>query len=207
MHGFEVVSTFEETVARWAGADYGVAVESCSAALFLSCLYSSKFVSLGQYVHIPKYTYPSVPAAIIHAGMRVEFTDEKWKGSYELYPLNVWDSALRFRPNMHAELNEGSLNCISFHSKKHLPIGRGGMILTDDKEAVKWLKRMRFDGRDEAPLDSADITMCGWNFYMQPEQAARGLELFAKIKLRPPLPDLPVEEQGYPDLSKVECYR
>ncbi len=204
MHGFEIVRRFEREVAHWAGASYGIAVESCSAAIFLSCLCVMKGLGHSMSVLIPKHTYPSVPAAIIHAGFKVQFSGESWEGAYELEPLNIWDSALRLQPGMYMK---DSLYCISFHSKKHLPIGRGGMILTDCFIEREWLRRARFDGRPEWPLMQGRITMVGWNMYMQPEQAARGLELFAKIKNRPPLPDLPVEEQGYPDLSKVECYR
>ncbi len=87
------------------------------------------------------------------------------------------------------------------------PIGRGGMILTDDEEASKWFKLARFDGRDEIPLqDQKDITVVGFNAYMTPEQALRGLELFETIKNKD-LPDLDVTKQNYPDLSKYEIYK
>ena len=37
--------------------------------------------------------------------------------------------------------------CLSFSISKHLNIGRGGMILTDDKKVSKVLKKMSHDGR------------------------------------------------------------
>ena len=43
---------------------------------------------------------------------------------------------------------EDSFMCLSFHTKKHLKIGKGGMILTNSKEAVEWFKMARYEGRD-----------------------------------------------------------
>jgi dTDP-4-amino-4,6-dideoxygalactose transaminase len=100
----------------------------------------------------------------------------------------------------------GTFYCLSFHYKKHLPIGRGGMILTNDKKAVEWLKMARFDGRREIPLSEDNATIRGWNMYLTPEQAARGLVLFDLIKDKK-LPDLKVEDQRYPDLSKWRVFQ
>lgn len=197
MNPYKVVEEFEAAIAEWSGARYGVAVESGTAALFLSLMYSRP---LGC-VEIPKRTYPSVPCSVIHAGGTVKFTDEEWIGDYQLRPTNVVDGALRFRKNMY----KGGLHCLSFHVKKHLPIGRGGMILTDDRDASSWFKRARFDGRGPVPLFEDNLTMIGWNFYLEPSQAVRGLQLFQTIQDKD-LPDLDVSEQGYPDLSKFPIY-
>jgi dTDP-4-amino-4,6-dideoxygalactose transaminase len=193
---YNAVRELEERIAAWSGARFGVAVESCSAALFLSCVYKKV-----GYCTVPSRTYPSVPCSILNAGGTVGFRDEAWAGTYELAPWGIIDGALRFRPGMY----QGGLHCLSFHIKKHLPIGRGGMILTDDEEAYRWLKRARFDGRDEVPLLEDDFTMTGWNMHLQPEQASRGLQLFDLVKDRD-LPDLDVAAQGYPDLSQFAVY-
>lgn len=199
---FEVVDKFEKEVAAWTGAKYAVAVESGTAAIFLSLMYR-KYQSLPvTEVEIPRYTYPSVPCSIIHAGYKVKFNDDEWTGRYDLFPLNIWDSALSFHKDMYSQ----GLVCLSFHTKKLLPIGRGGMILTDDYEAYKWLKKARFDGRDEVPLGEDELTMLGWNMYMSPECASRGLMLFDVYKNNP-RPDLEVSKQGYPDLSRFKIYQ
>jgi dTDP-4-amino-4,6-dideoxygalactose transaminase len=195
---YRVVREFEEAIAEWAGSRYAVAVESCSAAIFLCCVYKAV-----KEVHIPARTYPSVPCAIIHAGGSVMFHDEQWEGIYELAPYNIWDGALRFQRGMY----EGGLHCLSFHARKHLKLGRGGMILVDDLDAMRWLRLARFDGREECDLSQQkEFRVAGWNMYLQPEQAARGLLLFASLKHQD-LPDLPFEDQHYPDLSKSEIYR
>ena len=123
---FQIVSEFEKMIAEYAGSKYAVAVESCSAAIFLCC----EYLKVNE-VEIPRFTYPSVPCGIIHAGGRVKFRDEDWVGVYELKPYKIFDGALRFKRNMY----KGGYHCLSFHTKKHIGIGRGGMILTDSKRA------------------------------------------------------------------------
>ena len=198
MNPFDVVKQFESAIAEFASAPYAVAVETGTAALLLSCCYRQV-----QEVEIPKRTYVSVPCSIIHAGGKVKFRDEEWKGVYELKPYKIIDGALRFKKGMY---QSGTLHCLSFHFKKLVPIGRGGMILTDSKEAYDWLVKARFDGRTEGVPMSKDTFALGWNMYMLPEQAARGLQTFYFIKDKE-LPDIDPQTQGYPDLSKVEAYK
>ena len=197
---YQSVRDFEATVSKWAGAKYGVAVESCCAAIFLSL----KWLQPG-YAEIPKFTYPGVAMAIKNCRVELRFRNENWKGIYNIrmFRDSIIDSALRFRKGMYIK---NTLYCLSFHYKKHLPIGRGGMILTDDKKAVEWLKMARFDGRKEMPLYKDNATICGWNMYLTPEQASRGLVLFDTIKDKN-LPDLKVKNQRYPDLTKWECFK
>lgn len=198
---YQIIKDFEQTIADWSGSKFGVAIESCTMALFLALEYRKLSLdSIGE-IEIPAHTYPGVACSIIHAGGSIRFSKELWHGVYELKPHNIIDSALRFKKGMYT----GGLHCLSFHLKKHLPIGRGGMILTDDENAAKWLRKARFDGRDDVPLLQDDFTMLGWNAYMTPEQAARGLQLFSLVKDRV-AQDLDVEGQGYPDLSRFEIY-
>jgi dTDP-4-amino-4,6-dideoxygalactose transaminase len=197
-----IVDEFERRIADWAGAKYGIAVESGTAAIFLSLMYIKEKLGCIDKIMIPKHTYPSVPCSIIHAGGKVVWSDKKWKGEYELQPLGIWDSALRFRKGMY----HGGFQCLSFHIKKHLPIGRGGMILTDSLEASNWLKVARFDGRHPIPLKDDNFTQLGWNCYMEPSQAARGIQLFEVLRNKE-LKDLKVEEQNYPDLSRFPIYQ
>lgn len=205
---YDIVREFEKTVAEFAGAKYGVAVESGSAALFLSCLHEhSDWGALN--VTIPSRTYPSVACAVINAGHRLDFFYDPWSGVYELGKMRVYDCALRLKRRMCWELEKGFQACLSFHSKKHLAVGRGGMILTNNENTARWLRLARFDGRTETPLQDGGVEMVGWNMYMTPEQAARGLELFRVYVNKWPdgAPDLDVEAQGYPDLSQYEFYK
>ena len=159
-------------------------------------------------ITIPSRTYPSVPCEIIHAGLKVEFKEVKGKtikGAYELEGSNVWDSALTFTADMY---KPNTHMCVSFTGPyKHFKLSKGGAILTDDQEAYRWFKRARYSGRRECSYFEDNLDMLGWNFYMMPELAARGLLLMGQFYNRDGTKihneDL---ELPYPDLSKFEIY-
>lgn len=198
---YAIVIQLEERLAEYCGSKYAVAVDSCSAAIFLSLQYVKMCGQLTEQITIPCKTYPGVACSIIHSGAKINFIDKNWNGEYELAPLNIWDAALRFRRGMY----HGGFQCLSFHVKKLLSIGRGGMILTDSIEAYEWFKKARFDGRSPVPLQEDDFTMLGWNCYMTPPDAARGVQLFEVMRHKE-FPDLSVESQSYPDLSQFKIY-
>lgn len=195
---FEIVRMFEEEVAEYTGAPHAVAVDSCTNALFLCLKYL--FVE-GENIHIPKKTYLSVPMSIIHAGGDPFFEDREWSGGYQLEPYPVWDMAKRFTSDMY---EPRTMMCLSFHSKKLLPIGKGGMILLDDPLASDWLKRARYEGRSEKNYKDDNIQTLGWNMYMTPEQAARGLTLMQNY---PRYVDDLKEHGGYKDLTENNIFK
>jgi len=177
-----VVDLFEKKMASYAGSKYAVSVDSCTDALFL-CL---KYLKVTGPVKIPEKTWISVPCTIEHAGCNVEFEDIKWSGIYQLKPYPIFDGAVRMKKNMY---KKNTYHCLSFHIRKHIPIGKGGMILTDDKEAYDWFKTVRYIGRTVAEdginyllYKNDNVISKGWNMYMTPEQASRGLELIENIK-------------------------
>lgn len=177
---WENVEHFEDIVAEYAGSKYAVATDSCTNAIFLCLKYfqTKSKLATNISINVPKRTYPSIPMAVKHAGYEVNFVDDEWVGTYQLSPFDLYDSAVRFTQGMYKD----GFQCLSFHIKKHIPIGRGGMILTDDKKAATWLRCARYDGRP-SPFwkDVKDIQMCGWHMYMTPDQAARGVELFHRL--------------------------
>jgi len=167
---YDVVGIFEQKVAEFAGAKHGVAVDCCSHGIFLSL----KYLNAIGTITIPCHTYASVPMQILHAGCQVKFEDIRWSGKYRLDPYPVWDAATMWRSNMY----ESGLHVVSFQIKKPIPIGRGGMILTDDAYAYHWLKKACHDGRDMHKIYAQDdFEMIGWHYYMTPEDAARGILL------------------------------
>ena len=172
---YKIVKMFEETVADYCGSKYAVSTDNCTDALLLCCEYLNV-----KEVTIPCRTYLSVPQSIMHAGGTVKFRDYNWKGVYQLEPYPIYDAAKRFTSGMYIS---DSFMCLSFHIKKHLKIGKGGMILTNNKEAYDWFKVARYEGRHIDKLYKDDhFDMIGWNMYMPPEQAAEGLELFRHVK-------------------------
>tara|TARA_B100000686_G_C16805268_1_gene989584 strand:+ start:7773 stop:8477 length:705 start_codon:yes stop_codon:yes gene_type:complete len=169
---WDVVDAFETLVADYAGSKFAISCDSCTNAMFM-CL---KYLNASGTITIPKNTYLSVPGLIIHSGCNVNFKNIDWSGVYQLKPYSIIDGATRFRKNMY---EKGSFHCLSFHLRKILPIGKGGMILTDDKEAADWFKLARYEGRNNRlpHKNIKDIEIIGWNFYMPPEQASRGILL------------------------------
>ncbi|MBN1613930.1 MAG: DegT/DnrJ/EryC1/StrS aminotransferase family protein [Deltaproteobacteria bacterium] len=202
---YKITEQFEECLCKYTGAPYAVALDNQSNALFLALVWSD---IRGKEIGIPARTYPSVPCEILHAGGRVRFTPIQGKtlrGAYPLLGTKVWDSALRFTVNMYLP---GQIMCLSFTGPyKHLKLSKGGAILTDDEAAWNWFKRARFSGRRECSYHEDQIDMLGWNFYMMPEIAARGLLLMNQFYG----PDGPLHNEDleieYPDLSRFEVYK
>jgi hypothetical protein len=50
-------------------------------------------------------------------------------------------------------------------------------ISTDNFSAAEWFKKGRYEGRCSVMYHNDSIEINGWNAYMSPEQAARGLML------------------------------
>jgi dTDP-4-amino-4,6-dideoxygalactose transaminase len=203
---YKITEDFEEKLSEYTGAPFAIAIDNASNALFLCLMYENV---KGKEIEIPNRTYPSVPCEIIHAGAKVKFNilnGKTIKGCYQLKPTNIWDSALRFTCNMYIP---NSHMCLSFTGPyKHLKLSKGGAILTDDEKAYKWFKRARFSGRRECSYHDDDLSMLGWNFYMMPEVATRGLLLmnqFYDINGKPLSNE--DKEIEYPDLSKYHIYK
>jgi dTDP-4-amino-4,6-dideoxygalactose transaminase len=207
---YDITNEFERRLAEYTGVPYVITVDNQSNALFLA-LYYEHYVNksiTSEYITIPSRTYPSVPCEIIHAGLKVKFKPVKGKtikGAYNLEGSNVWDSALSFTADMY---KPNTHMCISFTGPyKHFKLSKGGAILTDNYDAYLWFKRARYSGRRECSYHDDNLDMLGWNFYMMPELAARGLLLINQFYNGEGKPkhneDL---ELPYPDLSKFPIY-
>jgi dTDP-4-amino-4,6-dideoxygalactose transaminase len=202
----DITAEFENALAAYTGAKYAVAIDNGSNAIFLALMRDD---IRGKKVSIPARTYPSVPCEILHAGGKIAFQPvdgTALKGAYLIEGSRVWDSALRFTTGMFIP---GSFMCLSFTGPyKHLKLGKGGAILTDDYQAWLWFKRARYSGRRECSYHDDNFDMLGWNFYMMPEIAARGLLLMGQFY---DLKGNPKENEDielpYPDLSQFPVYR
>lgn len=207
---YKITEEFELELSKYTGAKYVVTVDNMSNALFL-CLYYEKNINKSidtDTITIPNRTYPSVPCEIIHAGLKVNWQimeGETLTGAYQLIGSKVWDSALRFTYNMYIP---NTHMCISFTGPhKTFKLSKGGAILTDDHQAYEWFKRARYSGRRPMSYLEDNLDMLGWNFYLMPELAARGLLMitqFYDVHGNPKINnDLTFP---YPDLSKFKIY-
>ena len=96
-NAWDIIDLFEQKIANFCGSPYAVSVDNCTNALFL-CL---KYIDKPQTITIPNRTYVSVPNTILNAGYKVEFEDFEWSGNYLLRPLDIIDSAVRFKKDMY----------------------------------------------------------------------------------------------------------
>ena len=193
----ETVGKFEERIADYFGAPYAVAVDCCTHGIEL-CLRNEGYGVLT----IPKRTYASIPMTAIKVGAAWAWTDEEWEEYYWLGNTNIIDAATMWRKDSYIP---NTYMCLSFQFRKHLSLGRGGMILTDNKEAALRLKKMSYDGRlPDVPWRNQNISSVGYHYYMTPETAQLGLE-----KLPVAIATKPTKwtVEDWPDLTQMEIFK
>ena len=203
----DIIDIFEKKVAKFAGSKYGVAVNSSSSGIFL-CLkyYQAMYGNQKDFpttITVPSRTYISVPMTVINAGFKVKFEDIKWIGIYDLEPFNLVDGATRWTKDMY--VGDGALQVVSFQVKKRIPIGAGGMILTDDKKEYEWLKLASHDGRNmNVHYGDDEFAIIGWHMNMIPEDAARGILLIDSV---PEVNEDVYSWENYYDISKRKVFK
>jgi len=194
---FKAVSDFENKVADWFGAPYGVAVDCCTHGIEL-CLRQQKV----KFMTIPKRTYLSIPFLAHKLNIDFMFKDEEWEDYYQIGDTNIYDAAVLWKENSYIP---ETFMCLSFQFQKHLSLGRGGVILTDSKESADELKRMSYDGRvPDVPWREQNVSTIGYHYYMAPETAMLGLKkLPDAIKSKPR--QWVIED--WPDLTEMEIFK
>ena len=193
---FNTITQFENTIAEYYGSKYAVATDCCTHAIEL-CLRLQNIKTTG----CPKHTYVSVPMTLKKLNIDWQWKDEQWQDYYYLSNTNIIDAAVLWKEQSYIS---GTNMCLSFQFRKHLGLGRGGMILLDNKEDRDQLVRMSYDGRDRDVLWAEQkIYTMGYHYYMTPETAAAGIEKFNKVKDIAPRT---VDYTDYPDLSLLPIF-
>lgn len=168
MNGFETVKIFEDKVAEFFGAPYGVAVDSCTHGVELCLRYTN-----AKTITVPKRTYLSIPFLAEKLKIKRIWKEEDWVDYYYLTE-NIIDAAVLWKNNSYIS---NTFMSISFQYQKHLNLGRGGIILTDNEAAAIQLKKMSYDGRlPIIPWREQNIDTVGYHYYMTPETAQLGLD-------------------------------
>tara|TARA_R110000824_G_scaffold25_2_gene69 strand:- start:18 stop:605 length:588 start_codon:yes stop_codon:yes gene_type:complete len=191
----EKVLIFEKEVAAFFGAPFGVATDCCTHALEL-CLRREN----PTQIKVPSRTYISVPFLASKLDIAFSWTDSPWVDFYYLTETII-DAAVLWKKKSYIPQ---TFMCLSFQFQKHLSLGRGGMILTDDERAAKELKKMSYDGRNpNTPWRDQNISSLGYHYYMTPETAIKGSQKLAKaIKTKPRQWHL----TDWPDLRKMKVF-
>jgi dTDP-4-amino-4,6-dideoxygalactose transaminase len=83
----------------------------------------------------------------------------------------------------------GDLGCFSFFSNKNLPIGEGGMVVTDDGELAKRVRLLRSHGmttltwdRHRGHAHTYDVVAQGFNYRLDEVRAAVGLVQLERLE-------------------------
>lgn len=201
----EITKKFEKEISSYTGAPFVCAINSCTNALFLCLKYFDvHYLDLGmssEYVEIPKRTYVSVAMQIKHAGYKVKFRSERWRGAYQLKPFPIFDCARRFTSSMY---KPKTFMCVSFHFAKICGLETGGAILSDSAKADEWFRRARFDGRKEGVAPKDDIFReLGWHMYLNSSTSQLGILKMSSL----PKHNADLRNDRYPDLSKAPVFR
>jgi len=133
----------------------------------------------------------------------LHWRDKEWKDYYYLGSWNnVIDAAVLWKQNSYIQ---GTMMNLSFQFRKHLSLGRGGMILLDNEEDAKMLKKMSYDGRlPDIPWSKQNVDTMGYHYYMTPETAQLGLDKLPNaIKTEPEK----WEYTDWPDLTQMDIFK
>ena len=189
------VKELENKIADFFGSPYAVAVDSCThgVELCLRLLGSNK-------ISVPARTYISIPFLSNKLSLELEWREENWKDYYHLTE-KVIDAAVLWKRNSYVS---GTLMSLSFQFQKHLSLGRGGMILTDNEKQAHELKKMSYDGRlPDIPWREQNISSIGYHYYMTPETAQLGLD---KLQQAIDTPPRVWQVSDWPDLRLMDVF-
>ena len=193
---FNNVEIFEKKIAKFFGAPYAVAFDSCTHGIE-ACLYLTN----AKKIIVPKRTYISIPFLAKKINISLEWKDENWQDYYYLTE-NIIDAAVLWRPKSYIK---GTFMSLSFQYQKHLSLGRGGAVLCSNIQNFKSLKKLSYDGRlPNIPWRKQNIDSFGLHYYMTPETAQVGLD-----KLDNAINSTPKKWiiSDWPDLTKMGIFK
>ena len=204
MSNGEKVAEFERAFAERFGAEYAIGM--CNGTATLHTALAALGVTEGTKVAVPPLTMASTTLAVLHAGGAPVFVDvdpDTWlmKGdvlgcphaiAVALYGLrypgeggmrDINDAAQTLQPHSGC-----AFTSYSFQASKHLALGEGGMLVTNDPELARRARSFSSLGYDMSPdtsridparLKASDYSRhyaIGWNYRMADAVAALGLE-------------------------------
>lgn len=160
-----VTEEFERRLAEYVGGKYAVATTNCTVALEL-CL---KAQNIKGEVIVPDFTYPGTANAVYNAGATPVLVDVNldtynidlnhnpkadavmpvsWGGNpLWTYPHGVKiieDAACSLGSQFNgSKTGSGWTTCFSFHPRKLLACGHGGMVTTDDEQLANNVRALK----------------------------------------------------------------
>ena len=205
LHG-SIVEEFENNFLEYVGAKYACSVNSATNAIFLMLL--DKNIT----VDVPSLIPPVVLNAIATSGNKINFVDDiEWiGGSYTLHEFDdykIIDSAQRVDRNQFAnEANDNDLMFFSFYPTKPVGSSDGGIIVSNDKTKIDYLRTLSFNGMSFSTNNwERKVIMPGYKMYLSSIQAYianKNLEVLdSKKQLISNIRDIYNRELGYKNTS------
>src|SRR5215469_8653306 len=220
------VAEFEQAFAGAIGADYAVAVSSCTAALHLALVVAG--VGPGDEVIVPSLSFIATANSVRYVGASPVFADvdiatqnitpstvepkltertravilvdqagvpadlEGMRTLCEPHGITVIEDAACAIGSVYRGRPVGAgatLAAFSFHPRKLLTTGEGGMLVTPDAEVAVRLRRLREHGMDVSAAQRhaqrqpviEHYLETGFNYRMTDMQAALGLVQLSKL--------------------------
>jgi len=197
---FNTITEFEKEVAEFFGAPYAVAVDCCTHGVELCLRYKE-----ATHISVPKNTYISIPFLSNKLGISLVWRNEDWVDYYTVWTnkeTTIIDAAVLWKKDSYIP---NTMMSVSFQFRKHLSLGRGGMILCDNEADAIMLKKMSYDGRlPDVPWRDQDIDTMGYHYYMTPETAERGL---LKLPIAMLIEPKQWTVKDWPDLSQMKIFK
>ena len=136
--GGKTSKEFAQKVADVEEYKYGVATNSCTSALQIALALSKVEGS----VRMPDISFPATANAIIASGYRPLITGQPYDLGVDLFGLktgrrdwSVGDCACSL--GSRGGIGKPVIACYSFHARKLISTGEGGVLCTDDREVAK----------------------------------------------------------------------
>jgi dTDP-4-amino-4,6-dideoxygalactose transaminase len=193
---FNAVTEFENKISDFFNSPYAVSVDSCTHGIEL-CL---RYKKINQ-IKVPNRTYLSIPFLASKLNIDLLWENKEWQDYYYVSE-NIIDAAVLWKKDSYIP---NTMMCLSFQFQKHLSLGRGGMILLDNKDDAIALKKMSYDGRlPNIPWRDQNIDFIGYHYYMTPETASLGLEKLLKAIEQKPKQ---WKYLDWPDLTQMDIFK
>lgn len=164
----EVTKRFEDKVASYVGAKHAVATCNCTVALEL-CL---KALDIKGEVTVPDFTHLATAQAVINAGATPVLVDvdldlytvrcdycpatkaaipvswagnPMWSVHYDSTVIEDAACSLGATSNIEKwkQYNDVSASCFSFHPRKLITTGEGGMVVTNEEELADKVRNLK----------------------------------------------------------------
>ena len=175
------VTRFEEQFREYIGADHGVAMNSCTAALHLSLL--ALGVGPGDEVIVPSMTFVATSNAVVHAGVTPVLVD------CDRRSMNVDPETIETEWKGRHAGTFGEIGCFSFYVTKNVVTGEGRMAITSRRDLADQMRTLALHGMtknawrrfSDKGYVHYDVVAAGFKYNMMDIQAALGLHQLKRL--------------------------